>query len=271
MSVAATPKVGLPPPRRDLARACADYDAVGIAVMAGVFSGAEMDEARATVAALAASERADGGAHIGPGPNQRVWGLVHKAPVFRRLVTHPSVLALAHHILGPRIMLYSMQAHLVPPGGDMDPHYDQSTFSPHVPFPVVAAVVVMLEDFTEANGATRIAVGGEARRVDEPAPAPEAMVPLIGEKGALAAYGGLLWHSTGVNRTPELRHGLLIHFCLPWIRQHENYQRTISAGVARGLTEEMRDLLGIHENEFGRRWRSAAPEFRPMIPSFDKD
>jgi ectoine hydroxylase-related dioxygenase (phytanoyl-CoA dioxygenase family) len=256
-----------PPARLELEAACADFDERGIALMAGAFSAADIDEAGAAIAALAQSERAEGVAQTALG-NQRVWGLIHKAPVFRRLATNPAVTGLAHHILGPRIVLYSLQAHLVPGGGEMDPHHDQVLFSPFVPFPIVCAVVVMLDDFTEENGATRIALGCEARRGDEPPPPASKMVALVGAKGTLAAYGGLLWHSTGVNRTARPRHGLLIHFSVPWVRQHENYQRTISTSVARGMTAEMRDLLGIHEGEYGRRWRSVAPQYRPKLPPF---
>jgi ectoine hydroxylase-related dioxygenase (phytanoyl-CoA dioxygenase family) len=203
------------------------------------------------------------------GGSQRIYGLIQKAPIFRKLAADPAVLALAHHMLGPRLMLYSMQAHIVVQGGDMDPHYDQFEMQPLLPFPVLAVVVLMLDDFTEANGATRIALGQQVRALEDVPPAVEQMVPLTGKRGAVAAYGGLLWHSTGVNRTSDPRHALLLHFCLPWIRQHENYQRTISTAMARDMTPGLRDLLGIHENLYGRRWRSDSAEYRPRYQKFD--
>jgi hypothetical protein len=249
-----------PPARTDLEAALKDLDDGGFAILAGAFPDAEIDEARATVMTLAAAELEEGAASLSFG-TQRVWGLIQKAPIFRRIATHPQVLALAHHMLGPRIVLYSMQAHIVPTGGGFYPHFDQSDHKPLPPFPVLAAVVIMLEAFTAENGATVVALGRFARSPDEPAPPPEAMTPITGAKGTLSAYGGLLWHSTGVNRTPTPRVGVLIHYCLPWIRQHENYQRTISAAVAREMTPQMRDLLGIHEHAYGRRWRAAVPEF----------
>jgi ectoine hydroxylase-related dioxygenase (phytanoyl-CoA dioxygenase family) len=254
--------VTLPNARQDLSQALGDLDDVGIALISNAFSPAEIDEAQAVTMSLAAFEREDGSALL-HGGTQRIYGLIQKAPIFRRLVVNPQMLALVHHLLGPRIMLYSMQAHIVPRGGEMDPHFDQLEFSPLPPFVCTAAVVIMLEDFTAQNGATRIAMGRFAKDAGEPAPPTEAMTPMVGAKGTLAAYGGLLWHSTGVNHTQTPRCGLLLHFCLPWVRQHENYQRTISAAVARDMSPELRDLLGIHERLFGRRWRSSAPEFRP--------
>jgi hypothetical protein len=249
-----------PATRTDLDAALKDLDEGGMAIMAGAFPDAEIDEARATVMRLAASELEEGCASLSFG-TQRVWGLIHKAPIFRKIATHPQVLALAHHILGPRMMIYSMQAHIVPTGGGFYPHFDQSDHKPMPPFPVVAAVVIMLEAFTAENGATVVALGRFARSNDETPPAVEEMTPITGGKGTMSAYGGLLWHSTGVNRTATPRVGILIHYCMPWIRQHENYQRVISPSVAQGMTPQMRDLLGIHEQPFGRRWHAIGPEY----------
>ena len=249
----------LPAARSDVEAALKDLDARGIAIVEGAFSDAEIDDARTAVMGLAASEIEEGCATIAFG-TQRVWGLVHKAPIFRRMAAHPQVLALAHHILGPRVVLYSMQAHIVPRGGAMDAHFDQADLKPIPPFPVVAAVVVMLDAFTGENGATMIALDRFAERDDEAPPPVEVMRPLIGAKGAISAYGGLLWHSTGLNSTATPRVGILLHYCMPWIRQHENYQRTISAAVAQGMNPRMRDLLGIHEQQFGRRWHATGPE-----------
>jgi ectoine hydroxylase-related dioxygenase (phytanoyl-CoA dioxygenase family) len=260
MDRALTQTSALPPARTDLDAALKDLDEGGLAIVSNAFSPAEIDEARTTVLSLAASELVEGGAVLANG-TQRVFGLIQKAPIFRRIAVNPQALALAHHILGPRMMLYSMQAHIVPPGGRMYPHFDQSDHKPMPPFPVVAAVVVMLEDFTVENGATLIGVGRFAQSLEDPAPPVEEMKPLTGAKGTMSAYGGLLWHSTGVNHTTTPRVGILLHYCMPWIRQHENYQRTISAAVARDMTPQMRDLLGIHEHLFGRRWHATAPEF----------
>jgi ectoine hydroxylase-related dioxygenase (phytanoyl-CoA dioxygenase family) len=263
-----SPARPLPRASDDLGRACQDIEAHGIALMSGVLPPADIDEGRAMVMSLAESERSEGCALIAGG-RQRIFGLIQKAPVFRRIVTHPALLKVVHQILGPRIMLYSAQAHIVPEGGDMDPHFDQGEFTPFVPFTCVAAVVVMLDDFTTENGATRIALGHEARSVDEAPPEPGEMTPLVGPKGTFAAYGGLLWHSTGINRTEVPRCGLLVHYCLPWVRAHENYQRTISTAMARAFSPELRQLLGIHDHLIGRRWLPSSAEFRSRIPSGD--
>jgi hypothetical protein len=260
LDIALSPAHGLPPARTDLDAALKDLDQGGMAILSGAFPDAEIDEARAVVMSLAASELEEGCASLSFG-TQRVWGLIHKAPIFRRIATDPQELALAHKILGPRMMIYSMQAHIVPTGGGFYPHFDQSDHKPMPPFPVVAAVVIMLEDFTAENGATVVALGRFSRSNDEAPPAVEEMTPLTGVKGTMSAYGGLLWHSTGVNRTATPRAGILIHYCMPWIRQHENYQRVISPSVAQGMTPEMRDLLGIHEQPFGRRWHAIGPEY----------
>jgi len=259
----------LPPVRTKLDLALADIDQTGVAILANGVPITDIEEARAMTMSLAASEVQEGCAMFAGG-TQRVYGLIQKGAVFRRIATNPNVLALAHRILGPKIILYSSQTHLVPKGGQMDSHFDQLQYSPFIPMAAMCAVIVMLEPFSAANGATGVAIGHNATSSNDAPPPPEAFIPLEGDAGTLGAFGGLLWHSTGINSTDTPRCGLVMHFCVPWIRPHENFQRTISTAVARNMTREMRDLLGVHDRLVGRRWHAYEPEHMPKQFSPDE-
>ena len=59
------------------------------------------------------------------------------------------------HLLDPMFLMSSITANITGPGGHpMYLHYDQDYVpGPWPPFPLVANIIWMLDDFTEGNGA----------------------------------------------------------------------------------------------------------------------
>lgn len=229
-----------------------DLDRYGLTRISGLISDAEVKAARESLVDLAEAERAEAVAlFTGSGsdnPNQRLYGLIHKAPIWRKLAINSKIIDLAHHVLGERVVLHAMQAHIVNPGGDMVLHFDQQDLAPQPPFPVIATAIVMLDDYTEENGATLV-IPGSHKMADPSGNALDNAVAATGAAGTVLFINGLLWHGTTKNRSPKPRHGLLIHFALPWIRSYENYQRTITSAQVKRYPEKLRALLGIHEEE----------------------
>lgn len=257
--------IPLPPIRTDLEVAKSDLDSTGIAQLRAVISREDLEEARASIIELAARESAQGTALMGGGPpdnprtSQRVYLLVNKGPVWRRIATNPAILDLMHHILGPRILLHAMQAHLVGPAGSMAMHTDQGYVTPAVPFPVMATAMIMLDEFTEENGATRVVPGSHLNPGERPVEHLDDAIPLVGPPGTAVVYGGQLWHGTGANRTERRRLGLLVHYSCAWLRQFENYGKHISAEDLASFSPELRALLDVHEMGLGRGLAVASP------------
>jgi ectoine hydroxylase-related dioxygenase (phytanoyl-CoA dioxygenase family) len=100
-----------------------------------------------------------------------------------------------------------------------------------------------LTDFTEANGATRLAPKSHLG----PSPAYGAKVETIAAempKGSVLIWDGALWHGGGANRTGARRTGVAMNYCAGLIRQQENQQLGVPAEVARGYPPRLQELMG---------------------------
>ena len=113
-------------------------------------------------------------------------------------------------------------------------HSDQDYVPlPWPPFPLVANIIWMLDDFTEENGATRFIPG--SHHEDHTGWTPDVMnrrsgetVAVGGRAGSLVCLDGRVLHQTGANATiGQLRHGIIAYYCQPWIRQQENASLSI--------------------------------------------
>jgi len=229
----------------------------GFAVVPDVLTAEGVARVRSRLVELARLEREAGIDHDPKwedGPrNQRVFGLLNKGAEFAELVEHPVALAIMEHLLDPMFLLSSITANITGPGGHpMYLHYDQDYVPlPWPPFPLVANLIWMLDDFTEDNGATRFIPG--SHREDHTGWSAEAMsrrggetVAVGGRAGSLVCLDGRVLHQTGANTTTdELRHGVIAYYCQPWIRQQENASLSILPEVWPTLTPRVRELVGL--------------------------
>jgi ectoine hydroxylase-related dioxygenase (phytanoyl-CoA dioxygenase family) len=231
---------GWTPPGSAIEKAKADLDAHGYCVVENVLSAAEVASLRARLVEQAAGERErgvafhDGGAER---PNQRVWMLVNKGRVFRDMMLHPVIDTLIGHMLGPDFLLSSLTANIAGPGGEpMGLHTDQGYVGFWTPVPVVANIAWMLDDFSDANGGTRLVPKSHLAadvvprssqyapaRVVQNQPRHEDTIAAEGKAGSILCFDGRLWHGTGANRTTSLRHALLSYHCRPFVRTQENF------------------------------------------------
>ena len=232
--------------RSDLARPAAPMDEArqkldseGYCIIESVLSRAEVAALRSRLEEQAEGERARGVAFHDGGPsrpNQRVWMLVNKGQVFRDLMLHPIVDALMGHLLGADYLLSSLTANIASPGGEpMVLHTDQGYVGFWTPKPVVANIAWMLDDFTAANGGTRLVPRSHLDRNATPrsssfvpdnlanVPKPEDTIGAEGKAGSILCFDGRVWHGTGANKTDRSRHALLSYHCRPFVRQQENF------------------------------------------------
>jgi ectoine hydroxylase-related dioxygenase (phytanoyl-CoA dioxygenase family) len=246
--------VELPPIRTDLDAARADLDRHGLARVAGAITANELAEAKARILEQAAGEDAagvafhDGGADdrgARNGPNQRVWNLINKGEIFRRLVLNETVRALIAHVLGEEVLLSSFTGNLANPGGLAQGLHRDDGYAPRdLGIPIVANSLYMLDDFTEENGGTRVAPGSHLGPGSS-AVAPPNTVAATGPAGTVMIFDGRLWHGTGANRSTVRRAGLLGYYCRPFVRQQENMTMSVAPEVVAQCSPELLSLLGF--------------------------
>lgn len=234
----------LPKARRDAAAAQADLVDYGYCVLDRILEPGQVTALQARVDAVATREEADGTAWFSHG-NQRIFMLLNRGQEFVALAEHPVALDLAERVLGPDLLLSSITANIARPGNSPQQlHADQQYVQEPWLYPLTVQVVWMLDDFTEANGATRIVprshLWGRA-----PTGADPQTVRLLGEAGSIGLLDGRVWHGTSVNATTnERRRGIFAYYCAPYLRLQENAFRSLDPEVRRGLSRRMRALLG---------------------------
>lgn len=217
----------------------------GYAVVPEVLSGSELAGVADALMALAAHERDERKAWYSHG-NQRVFNLVDKGSEFLSLIDHPLALAMVEQCLGPHALLSSLTANVATPGNKPQPlHADQG----HLPEPWFRAEAVnlvwVLDPFTPENGATRVVPGSHVIGVG-PCLDTVPTMPIEALPGALICLDGRVWHGTGHNRTAGAdRRALFAYYCRPYLRQQENFARSLNAGTRRTLTPVQRRLLGF--------------------------
>jgi len=246
--------LGLPPIRTDLDAAKDDLDRYGLARVAGAISPDELAAAKARLLEQAAGEDEAGvGFHDGGDaergfpnrPNQRVWNLINKGEIFRRLVLNETVKTLIGHVLGEEVLLSSFTGNIANPGGLAQGLHRDDGYAPRdLGIPIVANSLYMLDDFTEENGGTRVAPGSHLD-TSYTAAAPPETVAATGPAGTVMIFDGRLWHGTGANRSTVRRAGVLGYYCRPFVRQQENMTMSLAPEVVAQCSPELLSLLGF--------------------------
>jgi ectoine hydroxylase-related dioxygenase (phytanoyl-CoA dioxygenase family) len=239
-------------PTTDLEVAKVDLEEHGYCLVEGLLSAERVTSLRDQLAVLATAEIADGTDYVyEAGANQRVWALLNKGDSFVELALDPTVAHLMEHLLGSDYLLSNIDANIAGPGGKpMFLHADQSFVpTPWPPFPLVANVMWMLDEFTPDNGATRVTPGSHrSGEAPELTIADHRTIPVCGPAGTAMVFDGRLWHQTGANVTAaDQRYGILAYYCRPFMRQQENWFLSIDQVVLERWGQPLRHLLG-YEN-----------------------
>jgi ectoine hydroxylase-related dioxygenase (phytanoyl-CoA dioxygenase family) len=149
-------------------------------------------------------------------------------------------------LLGKDFLLSSLTANIARPGGaPMYLHTDQGYVDFWTPKPLVANIAWMLDDFTEANGGTRL-VPGSHLVAERRQYVLQDTVAAEGPAGAALIFDGRLAHGTGANLTPdEHRHAILAYHCRPFVRQQENFFLGLDPQVRSGERAEVLRRMGF--------------------------
>jgi len=199
-------------------------------------------------ARFAATPFCEGGFY---GPRtKRFGGLLKRSPTMRDLVMHPAILATADAVLGPwcdTIQLNLTQALELHPGAPAQfPHRDQDMWrgqSGETEY--LLNVMWPLSPFTADNGATLMwpsshnrgdmGDGGDALAIEADA-------------GSAILFLGSTLHGAGANRTEGVRRGIIISYCLGWLKPYENQWLTYPPDIAAGFAPDLAALVGYRQH-----------------------
>jgi ectoine hydroxylase-related dioxygenase (phytanoyl-CoA dioxygenase family) len=177
---------------------------------------------------------------------RRVYGLFAKTRALDAMATHPIVLDSLDRVLGPA-QLSAPTAIEIGPGERAQPLHPDDAIYP-IPRPHAELVVNVMwpfDDFTEANGATRVVPGSHQWIEERPDPNSETVAVEM-PAGSAMLYVGSLWHGGGANTTTQPRVGVVLHYAVSWIRPVENHVLAVPRDVVRGLPERLQELLGYN-------------------------
>jgi ectoine hydroxylase-related dioxygenase (phytanoyl-CoA dioxygenase family) len=177
---------------------------------------------------------------------QRIYALFAKTRMFDQWAIHPLVLGVLDQILH----FYQLSA---PVGIFIGPgevaqglHKDQSVYPLPDDFPpVVVNSMWAFDDFTKANGATRL-IPKSHRWTDRRPTGKEKFVYAEMPAGSVMFYPGNAWHSGGANTTDKPRLGVILEYVSSWLRAQENHVLAVPREVAEELPERLQELLGYN-------------------------
>lgn len=177
---------------------------------------------------------------------KRIYSLFAKTRCCDPLALNPLVLDVVDRVLGADAVLGGPTGIEIEPGEAAQMlHRDEDQYP--VPQPawtdLALNVVWAIDDFTEANGATRIVPAshrGAVLSVDEHTPTIAAEM----RAGSAMFFLGSLWHGGGANRTDASRLGIAMLHVAGWLRAQENNVIGVPREIARELDPRLQQLLG---------------------------
>ena len=168
------------------------------------------------------------------------------------LVAHPRILAIAEEILLAHcdsLQLNLTQAIELHPGAPAQiPHRDQDMWAGEKGrTEYLVNVMWPLTRFIAENGGTRIWSGSHLRQEERSLPPGEALAPELEPGDALLFLGSTL-HGGGANLTLAPRRGIVVSYCLGWLKPYENMWLTYPPDIARAFPPAIRDLIGYRRH-----------------------
>jgi hypothetical protein len=239
----------------DLAQAVFELETYGFTVLPAVLAADEVADLRARNAALEASVGED---HRFAGRARHLSNLVAADPAYLRLIDHPAVLPVVEALVGPDLILGSLNSRILRPGDPaQELHGDVEAPVRREGRPLMVNTVWMLDDFTAENGATRVVPG--SHRMPQPWPPAERAVPHVvqatGTAGSVIVFDGRTWHGGGANRTERDRHGVFGHYRAGrWMLFQCDPHRGFDPAWLPRMTPRQRQLLRMEQGVRGEAW-----------------
>lgn len=187
------------------------------------------------------------------GANTKRFGrLLSRAKRAQQLVMHDLILGIAETILTAwcdRIQLNLTQAIAIHPGAlPQLPHRDQDMWRGAIgETEYLVNVMWPLTRFTEANGATLVWPDSHGQHALEAEPTTEPRAIEL-EPGSPLLFLGSTLHGAGGNRTNEIRRGIIVSYCLGWLKPYENQWLAYPPEIAKHFDPELAALAGYRQH-----------------------
>ena len=205
-----------------------------------------------------------------------IWNLLNKGDCFLKLLDHPKILPLVQHLIGEKVCLCSIGAHMNGSGNErMALHQDQWPLVPHpMDFPFMANVMYLISDNSPENGGTRLIPGSHKwPLLDYKTANSEAIqqmaVSLTAPKGS-----AIVWKKTVARQQLEpvriYTQQYLYRFLQPWVKPQENHPYSVRDEVLEKMTDKQKKILGFsHFGTLGGHDGSSvsAADFNPKKQS----
>jgi len=231
----------------DVVTHLASIENVGYTIVENVIDRDHCEQIKLRVAELETTLQIGCGDNLFEGyATTRVYNLLAHGEIFEAIPVHPGVLPIVEGVLDSELLISSLSSIRIGPGESAQPlHADDQLIPlprPHVP--IVCNTMWAIDDFTEANGATRLVEGShkESGLPDYRRP-PETIAAEM-QAGSVLIWTGSLWHGGGANVSEAHRLGIAMNYCAGWVRQQENQQLGISKEVASTFSPRLRKLCG---------------------------
>jgi hypothetical protein len=124
-------------------------------------------------------------------------------------------------------------------------HRDLRSFSGSLP--LMAQLLVMLDHFTEDNGATYL-LSGSQRMPERPGDDVffRDATRAVGPAGSIVVFNSNLWHAAGPNRSRGPRRALTLAFTKPFVKPQLDYPRALGYERGASLSPVLRQVLGYN-------------------------
>jgi ectoine hydroxylase-related dioxygenase (phytanoyl-CoA dioxygenase family) len=180
---------------------------------------------------------------------RRVFGLPAKLRALDGVIVHPLILGALDQILGSYQLSSTVAVEIHPGEVAQTLHTDASAWPvPRTVGEIVVNTMWAIDDFTPANGATRL-LPGSHRNTLQPADGDATELVAAMPAGSVLVYLGSLWHGGGCNSSDAPRRGVIIEYGVRWLRQQENLTMVCPPRVARRLPARLQELLGYNLHE----------------------
>ena len=172
--------------------------------------------------------------------------------IFLELIVHPLVLKLWKLVLQGDPTCSHYDGNIIPPNSESKLwwHTDHPTMlSDKYQENVVGQTIIMLDDFTEENGATKILPGSHKKgympdnsknTINE---IENSARTICGKKGSISFTMGGTWHTAGINKTKLSRSSLVIMYVAPHVVRNHDMTRAIS--YYKNLPSFVEETLGL--------------------------
>ncbi|HEX7822006.1 MAG TPA: phytanoyl-CoA dioxygenase family protein [Sphingobium sp.] len=194
------------------------------------------------------------------GRTKRFGRLLTQSPHAAQFIQHELVMAIVERILKPycdTIQLNLTQALEVHPGQRVQvPHRDQDMWGgAKGTIEYLVNVMWPFTNYTQQNGATIVWPNSHTCPGDMLLPREKSFDAEM-EPGSVLLFLGSTLHSAGANFSADVRRGMIISYCLGWLKPYENQWLSYPPEIARHFSPELAALVGYQQH-------------RPNLGNFD--